>query len=430
MSELRPPDLSLAEVKYRRRLSIAQPLMRPSDGRVVQKYDDIPGELTPQKLSPLGVLWPSQVDRICAEEGRAEFLIEGFLPAKSIAIVGGDSAIGKSPLLCQLALCVAAGVPFLGMKTTQGRVLYFDLENSLLDCKAMRDALVQFLGLGKTPEGFLLVTEPRSQLEELLAEVHPSLVVIDSLRSYKPEVTKDNQAAGEWLKCIRALVRKYGSSFMQVHHLRKPGENSFGRRLDEETRVPNWLLEMEGARALVNQTDVRVAVAEGDGKPAALNVKWSRRVHGDSPLILLERVFHQGDPVGYRQLTGVGYLSESQRQALAKLPDSPAEFSFKDAKEALGGADNRTGEFLNKGKQHGIIEKLGRNRYRKLDARGVIEGPDGTQRGGAAGVSSDSSDSQGDSTPSDQRSERGVAEVGGTPEHSEILQNRTGAISS
>lgn len=112
--------------------------------------------LTPQKLRSLGLLYPTGVDRICAEETHTQFLIEGFLPARSIAIVAGESAIGKSPFVCQLGLCVAAGIPFLGMPTQQGLVLHFGLENPLHDHKAMRDALVRHLGLGKAPEHFLL----------------------------------------------------------------------------------------------------------------------------------------------------------------------------------------------------------------------------------------------------------------------------------
>jgi len=338
-----------------------------SETTLVEQNPAAPSEqLTPQKLRSLRVLWPAEVDRICAQETTAPFLVEGFLQEKSIAIVGGDSTIGKSPLICQLALCVAAGVPFLGMRTNQARVLYYDLENSLQDCKAMRDALVQFLGLSGAPDDFLLVNEPVDP-ERRIAEVRPRLVVIDSLRSFRPDVTEKNSVAGTWLRTIRQLSRDYGCAFLFIHHLRKPGESSLYRNLNEDTRVTNWLLEMEGPRALVNQSDVRVAVAEGDGNPAALRLKWSRRVHGDSPLVLLERVFDGiGEPAGYRPLVGAAMLNPKHRDALAKLPDPPIEFSFGEAKAALGEADNRTGEFLKACKQHGVVEKPGRGRYRKL----------------------------------------------------------------
>jgi AAA domain len=369
--------------------------------------------LTPQKLLPLGVLWPAEVDRICAEDTRARFIVEDLLPAKSIAIVAGDSTIGKSPLVCQLGLCVAAGVPFLGMKTNQGRVLYFDLENSLLDCKEMRDALVQFLGIGNAPGDFLLVTEP-GDLERLISEVKPGLVVIDSLRAFRPDVTEKNPVAGEWLKEIRNLARKYNCCFVFIHHLRKPKSGEQSLALTGETRVVNWLLEMEGPRALVNQMDVRVAVAEGDGNPAALKVKWSRRVHGDSPLVLLDRVFDGGgDPMGYQHLTGAALLSPDQQQAYAKLPAHPTEFTFKDAKQALGQGDNRTGEFLSKGRQVGVIEKLGKNRYRKIvsalaPGRGALGGGGGA---GVVGVEPHSLCSQSGITPKCSRSGAGMVGV-------------------
>ena len=318
-------------------------------------------KLTPQNFPPLGVLSPAEVDRICAEETQAQYLIEGFLPAKSIAIAGGDSTIGKSALVCQLALCVAAGIPFLGMPTMESRVLYYDLENSLHDCKAMRDALLRFLGVNKAPDSFLLVTESRDP-EQLIAEVRPRLVVIDSLRAFRPDVTEKNSIAGQWLKEIRGLARKYDCAFVFIHHLRKPGEGSPSQDLDEECPVANWLLQMEGPRALVNQTDVRIAVAGGDCNPVALKVKWSRRVHGDSPLGLLERIYEDGEPAGYRQLTGAALLSADRKMALDKLP---TEFSFKEAKNALDRTDDPTNKFLAKCRQLGLVERLARGRYRK-----------------------------------------------------------------
>jgi hypothetical protein len=83
---------------------------------------------------------------------------------------------------------------------------------------------------------------------------------------------------------------------------------------------------------------------------------------------------------------------------LDKLPND-AEWSFKEAKHALGQAlwvpvasapDNRTNEFLNKSKQHRLIEKLGRNRYRKTATLTQVPVPaDATQDGGVAGVPSE-----------------------------------------
>jgi len=319
--------------------------------------------LTHQQLPSLGVLWPAEVDRICDDDTRVQFLVDGFLPAKSIGIAAGDSTIGKSPLAYQLGLCVAAGIPFLGRSTKQGRVLYLDLENSIHDSRAIRDAFVRFLGLGVAPEDFLLATEPPLALETLIAEVKPSLVIIDSLRAFAPEATRDNPAAAAWLNGLRRLARKHDVCFVIVHHVRKPKDA--GTHCDLNSgRVSEWMLEMEGPRALVNQTDVRIALEQGNSEPAALRMKWSRRVYGDSPLILLERVFDDdGEAAGYRQATGIDLLSPERRTAFEKLSE---EFRYKEAKQALNRGDASTDNFLKECVQVGVVLKERKGHYRKI----------------------------------------------------------------
>jgi RecA-family ATPase len=175
---------------------------------------------------------PPEVDRICSDDRRTRFLVKDMLPVQSIAIVAGESTIGKSPLLYQMALCVASGIPLLGMATEKSRVLYFDLENDLYDCQGIRDALVKHLQLCKAPDDFLLVTEPPTDLEGLLKEVQPQLVIIDSLRAFRPDITDKPANTGQWLKDIRRMSRQYRCAFLIVHHLRKPSHHAI--------RWPAW----------------------------------------------------------------------------------------------------------------------------------------------------------------------------------------------
>src|ERR1700733_4648174 len=64
-----------------------------------------------EAIKSLGAMWPAEVDRILSVETSRKFLVEDFLPSGCIAFTGGDSGIGKSPLLMMLALCVASGKP-------------------------------------------------------------------------------------------------------------------------------------------------------------------------------------------------------------------------------------------------------------------------------------------------------------------------------
>ena len=244
--------------------------------------------LTPQLLTSLGVLSATALDRHCAEESNAAFLIDGMLRARSVNIIAGDSGIGKSPLMCQLGLSVASGLPFFGMAAEQGRVLYLDLENPLQDHKLMRDSIAQHLNLTPIPEEFLTVVDVSEDLEKQIASIKPALVMIDSLRAFKPEVTEKNAHAAEWLKEIRHWARTYDCSFLIAHHLRKENRNAPSRPL-KDYPVNTWLEEMEGPRAFTNQTDTRIAVEASDN---GLEIKWNRRLNGDSPLLSAERVFN------------------------------------------------------------------------------------------------------------------------------------------
>jgi hypothetical protein len=103
-------------------------------------------------------------------------------------------------------------------------------------------------------------------------------------------------------------------------------------------------------------------------------MKWSRRVHGDSPLVLLERVFREdGEPAGYRHLTGVALLNDERRAAFDKLQNA---FRFKDAKAALDRSDAPTDNFLKECKHLGLIEKLPGGGYRKISAANVDAAPE------------------------------------------------------
>jgi AAA domain len=70
-------------------------------------------------------------DRV--KEGGGAELVEGLIAQGSFNLLIGDSSLGKSPLLYQLALCVATGKPFLGFPVKRGDVLIVDYEDGYPD---------------------------------------------------------------------------------------------------------------------------------------------------------------------------------------------------------------------------------------------------------------------------------------------------------
>jgi len=72
---------------------------------------------------------PKQMRDTCVDATNVNYLINGLVPVQALALMVGDSGLGKSPLLYQACACVSAGVPFLGRAVKKGRLLYCDCEN-------------------------------------------------------------------------------------------------------------------------------------------------------------------------------------------------------------------------------------------------------------------------------------------------------------
>ncbi len=323
-----------------------------------------------QKLRSHKLLRPADLDRLCEEE-RQPYLVEGLIRQKLVGLWVGDSGIGKSPLAYQLGICVAAGKDFLGRPVVKGRVVYVDRENSLLDSQTLCKALSQYLGLSEAPEDFLLRFDGESfSLESLLEEVRPALLIIDSLRAFKPGVEEKPREAAEFLNEMRRLARKYSVAIVLIHHVRQEDRKD-GRPCLENSSAMDWLTEASGVRALLNHVDMRLGIDDRVGRSGALGeqmalmLKGHERLKGEFGPFHLARVLDEdGDPSGYRLLASLELLSEDQRRAYETLTD---KFTFKDAKQAYGRTDDPTAKFLKKCLSAGLIRKPSKGLYQKIE---------------------------------------------------------------
>ncbi len=159
-------------------------------------------------------------------------LIEEFLSSCSLAVAIGDSGLGKSPLCYQMALCIAAGKPFLGRQVRQGRVLYLDYENGLDQVRGMVSSLGQYLGLEQIPDDLLLwnfkdsdSAGSESERLAMIRDFKPALAIVDSLTGFAPEIEDRNRIATNWYQDFREVIRDVGTSILGIHNLRKPSDH-------------------------------------------------------------------------------------------------------------------------------------------------------------------------------------------------------------
>ena len=332
------------------------------------------GESLQELLAKHHLMPPLEVDRLCdSEHSSRSGVVAGLVAHSSVAVLCGDSGLGKSPLAYQLGLSVAAGVPFVEMKTDPGLVVYADFENSLEQSQEVRQQLVQFLGLAQAPDNFVLWTPDSGyplELEAVCEEVRPTLLIIDSLRSHSPHFEK-SENAGEEMKRLNSLARKDGTAILVIHHIRKPGENGAPLLDNEDTGLMLWLKQTAGHSSIINQSYSRVAVDLPDKRKshsddAALILRWHRRIYGEDGPLYLERVCDEnGEPLGYRRLAKVELLGNSDQEAAFR--NLAAEFTFKQAREVFGRSDDPTSKWLKKCVSLGLVRQTGRGRYQRTD---------------------------------------------------------------
>jgi RecA-family ATPase len=140
------------------------------------------------------------------EEKEPSWVVEGIIPAGTIIMVAGDAGVGKSVMSLSEGLHIALGRPFLGHKTSQRRVLYFDEENSRPDLGAYLQRI--WSGMGQPAleeikpffriESFSLgsPTWP-GDMESIIKEFAPGMVYIDTATSALSIIDENSNAEAQ-----------------------------------------------------------------------------------------------------------------------------------------------------------------------------------------------------------------------------------------
>ncbi len=171
----------------------------------------------------------------------ARVLGGGIVPG-SVVLVGGDPGIGKSTLMLQTALEMAA----------VGRVLYVSGEESERQIKMRAQRLWRTADGSERPfpKNLYLVTE--TDLEAILAHVEtvqPRLLVVDSIQTvYLPDLQSSAGSVSQVRECasrLREVAKTQGLSVFLVGHVTKEGVIAGPRVLEH---IVDTVLYLEGDR--------------------------------------------------------------------------------------------------------------------------------------------------------------------------------------
>lgn len=168
------------------------------------------------------------------EEEDLDWLWFPYLARGELTIIEGDPGVNKSLLMMVAAihLCDGKAMPTVGKPIqTTGRVLAFDLENSVQTVVKPRlrvNRLKNWKSYSVCEEGWSIDDE--DAMEEVIdyfEKTKPDLVIFDTLNAYLGKADSYNgQEAQQTMIRFKELARRYNCSVVVVRHLTKSTKGS------------------------------------------------------------------------------------------------------------------------------------------------------------------------------------------------------------
>lgn len=181
---------------------------------------------------------------LLAGQEQHDWLVPGLLERGERIILTGAEGLGKSFVISQFGLCLAAGLhPFTGHPIDhQLRVLVVDCENGLSQSRRRFRAIADRLGrsadsaranlrLELRPNGLDLLAQDAAWLDRKVALNAPDLLVVGPLYRLHYQNMNDELAARELVRVLDTLRTRYGCALLTEAHPGHAEDASGGRRM-------------------------------------------------------------------------------------------------------------------------------------------------------------------------------------------------------
>lgn len=156
------------------------------------------------------------------------YLAWPLIPTGHLCALNGPAKVGKSLLALEAAACIASGRDFLGRPTQQGTVVYLDFENSpqmqvrpRLELMGFTPAELSELRFASYPFSLNPLDDPAAerQIEELLDEHNPVLVVMDTICRAVLGEENSNDTWNNLYKYTEQVLKQHNVAWLRLDHL-------------------------------------------------------------------------------------------------------------------------------------------------------------------------------------------------------------------
>ena len=159
-----------------------------------------------------------------------KWLVQGILTVGAILVLVGKPGTFKTFLSLHIALCITYGLKFFGRKVEQGDVIYMAGE-SPYGFRLRVEAWEKFHNMNMEASPFFMQIggnplNLEKEIERLIKDIqeqdiHPKLIVIDTLQIYLNGNENSAEDMGSFVQAIHKLRDQTGASIIIVHHVGK-----------------------------------------------------------------------------------------------------------------------------------------------------------------------------------------------------------------
>ncbi len=232
-------------------------------------------------------LRPFDVSRmLVSDPPPVPWVVDGLVARGCLTLLAGREGVGKSMLAAALGVSVASGGGRVGPLTCHaGSALIVDAENG------EREAHRRIRGLGLPHEvgasfswfeclaGDLLNPDGVKDLDDVITELRPSLVVLDSFASLWRGRENEAEHVQADLDVLRNLIRRHDAGGLLLHHQGKGG------------------IEYRGSTAIGAACEITAGLGreQGDADPSRMFIQpWKVRPAARWPRVWLRMTADRG----------------------------------------------------------------------------------------------------------------------------------------
>jgi RecA-family ATPase len=238
---------------------------------------------------------------------RRRWIVPDYIPDRTVTMLAGDGGTGKSILALQLAVAVATGTEWIGLRPMEGVVLYVSAEDDvdevhrrLADICAQRSIALSELSdlhvwdragrdavLARPDQkgGGMVATDQWGRLRKKVADLRPSLVIIDTLADIFGGNENDRAQTRAFVGMLRGLTIEFDLGVLLLSHPSVAGMSS-GSGTSGSTGWSNsmrsrlYLETVKDQKGVVHDPLARVLTTKKANYAAIGNAIWLRWQRG------------------------------------------------------------------------------------------------------------------------------------------------------